>query len=115
MGWEGSTHLVKEAILADELLPGLGVDGDGEPHMCHKELAGEQKYQRRLSRAPGQACTPLEPPGALGIPIQSTMKGGRRTWEGSAVGTLAFTTEEQWLPDVAVMLSDGDNDEGDAQ
>lgn len=37
----GGAHLVKEAILADELLSGLGVDGDGEPYVCHQELGEE--------------------------------------------------------------------------
>lgn len=63
----GDTHLVKQAILADELLAGLGVDGDGEPHMCHQELsggAGEDLRERLLtSAAPPQVLQgPSAPP-----------------------------------------------------
>lgn len=87
VGRGGNAHLVKEAELADELLPGLGVDGDGEPHMRHQELAGEQrKHQRRPGRAPGLACAPLETPGTLVTPVQSTVEGDRRAWGGSADG-----------------------------
>lgn len=32
------THLVKDAALTDELLSGLGVDGDGEAHMRDEQL-----------------------------------------------------------------------------
>lgn len=44
------TYLVKEAILADELFAGLGVDGDGEPHMCHQQLGRERA--KTSERAP---------------------------------------------------------------
>lgn len=55
------THLVKEAVLADELFPGLGVDGNGEPHVCHQQL--DRKGRPEL----GQGLRPENPPspGAL--------------------------------------------------
>lgn len=61
MGGGGDTHLVKEAELADELLSGLGVDGDGEPHVSYQELGRSQR--RQPARAPDQALPPREPPG----------------------------------------------------
>lgn len=67
-GGVGGTHLVKEAILADELLTGLGVDGDGEPHVCYQELVGEQG---RPQRRPGLLLLrgPQGPQHALPSPL----------------------------------------------
>lgn len=39
------THLVKKAVLADKLFPGLSVDGYGKPHMGYQQLKGEEKPQ----------------------------------------------------------------------
>lgn len=36
-------HLVEEAVLADELLAGLGVDGDGEPDVSHQQLKDRER------------------------------------------------------------------------
>lgn len=51
--WTGGAHLVKEAVLADELLARLGVDGDGEPHVCHQKLGEQEKASKKAG--PGQA------------------------------------------------------------
>ena len=62
--WIGGAHLVKESILADELFTGLGVDGNGEPHVCHQKLQGRagEGLKAGLARPhPGQVCTPRGP------------------------------------------------------
>lgn len=61
--WTRGAHLVKEAVLADELLAGLGVDGDGEPHVCHQKLRGGagEGLREGLARPPDQGCTPRVP------------------------------------------------------
>lgn len=41
------THLVKKAILADKLFPGLSVDSNGEPHVGDQQL-GEGKFTEGL-------------------------------------------------------------------
>jgi len=66
LGWAGGgPHLVKEAVLADELLPGLGVDGDGEPHVCHQELAQPQgrTSEGAGAGAPDPVCASSGSPG----------------------------------------------------
>lgn len=72
----GGTHLVKEAVLADELLSSLGVDSDGESHMCHQELGGGAREDVREVQT--CACVFLGPPGALSNSIWSTVEDDAR-------------------------------------
>ena len=63
--WVGGAHLVEEAVLADELLAGLGVDGDGEPHVRHQQLGeggARRRPQRRSPRPSDQVYTSQVPP-----------------------------------------------------
>lgn len=84
MGVAGA-HLVKEAVLADELLSGLGVDGDGEPHVCHQELGREPgKTSEKAWLGPlTRFAPPLEPSAAPPSPLwrhDARAQGGSKGW-----------------------------------
>lgn len=92
----GGAHLVKEAILANELLSGLGVDGDGEPHVCHQELCGGARENIRESpaRNPDLVCASSAAPRDASHP-QPVHDGGVIPGLGEEVkvGRLVFTAE----------------------
>ena len=110
-------HLVKEAVLTDELLPGLGVDGDGEPHVCHQELVQRQGQTSEVARAgaPDPVCTSSGPPGPPAPPHPSALwRSDARAHGGSEAGVLTCTAESCWhgsLGTAALMLSKNDHDE----
>lgn len=87
----GGSHLVKEAILADELLSSLGVDSDGEPHMCNQELGGgATENVREVQTCACVSPGPQEPSTTPSGPLWRVMLGLR---EEMQVGMKVFTAQ----------------------
>ena len=117
LGWAGGgPHLVKEAVLADELLPGLGVDGDGEPHVRHQELAQPQGWasEGAGAGAPHAACASSGSPGPQPHPTPVHCGGVMpRVTEGEKLACRPALLRAAGMAAWGLPLSKNDRDEND--